>query len=167
MGTRSMKTQDIGGDGHTFDVGGSGLRGVEHQCDIAFRDITGIQHIDLAAERFLCGRAIDSKCKGQIVCQLFQSNSGSGQSRTLHVMAASMTDPFQRIIFNQQAEIRAAAAVVINGLKSRIKSGNSLLNNETVLFQVAAQKLRCLILLSIKLGVVENKIRHGAELVDD
>ena len=78
-----------------------------------------------------------------------------------------MTDPFQRIIFNQQAEIRAAAAVVINGLKSRIKSGNSLLNNETVLFQVAAQKLRCLILLSIKLGVVENKIRHGAELVDD
>ena len=115
------------------------------QRHIQLLEAAVITHNDLAAEALLGRCAVNGDGKGNIrtLQHIFKGNRCTDGRRTLHMVTAGMTLVFQRIIFAQKADIRAAFAVRPGGTVGGVQTADGVLHFKALLFQLVLQETRC------------------------
>ena len=76
------------------DVRACVRRTVHHQRDVDVLKVSGLKHVDLAAEGLLRGGAVDHQVKGKGFAAVFQCHRGPEACGPLHVVTAAMAQVF-------------------------------------------------------------------------
>ena len=147
-----------------LDVHLRGRAAVHHERHIQLLKGTAVfQHHDLAADALFGRRAVDRDGIRCVDGCIFQCLGCAQNGRSLHVVAAGVAQTGQSIVLAEQADVRAALAVLPDGSERGIHTSNAALHSEAFFFQPAGQGLKCMKLLQPHFRVVEEVICHCSQ----
>ena len=79
------------------------------------------------------------------------------------MVAAGVAQTGQSVVLAEQADVRAALAVLPDGAERRLHTSNTTLHSEAFFFQPASQGLKCMKLLLTHFRVVEEVVCHCSQ----
>ena len=121
------------------------------------------QHHDLAADGLFSRCAVDRDGIRCVDGCIFQCLGCAQNGRSLHMVAAGVAQTGQSVVLAEQADVRAALAVLPDGAERRLHTSNPTLYSEAFFFQPAGQGLKCMKLLLTHFWVVEEVVCHCSQ----
>ena len=138
---------------------------MHHEGDVQLLKAATLQHLHLAAEALLGRCTIDDELERLRTVHVLQCHRSTETARSLHMMAAAMTEVPKGIVLAEDAELRTALTMLIGRTESRLESADAHLDLETVCTKIVGQQSAGEHLFSLIFRTIKNLIRHRAERI--
>ena len=137
---------------------------MHHERKIDILKASFLLHNDLSADRLLRRCPIDHDLIGLILTEIPKCQSSSDHRRSLHVMSAGMTDPFQRIVLCQKSKGRTSVSLFIDGTECSREICDPALDLKSLFFQIIGKDPTGADFLKSRLRQIINPVCHFGKL---
>ena len=149
---------------HTADID-TGIGGcMHHERKIDILKTPFLLHNDLSADCLLRRCPVDHDLIGLILTEIPECQGRSDHRRSLHVMTAGMTDPFQCVVLCEKSKGRTSVSLFIDSTESSREICDPALDLKSLFFQIICKDPTGADFLKPRLRQIINPVCHFGKL---